>query len=86
MVDLTFVICNWNEINSLFASGFHGNYDASHKNAVLNYQGITGGGVFSLVLWFCLGNLCKFRLQTRPVSVNIMHILQVSKIWSMYVS
>ena len=85
-MDLTFVIGNWTEIDRRFASGFHGNYDASHKNAELNYRGITGGGVFSLVLWFCLDHLCKIRLQTRPVSVNIMHILQVSKIWSMCVS
>ena len=45
---MTFDIGNWTEIDRRFASGFHGNYDASHKNAELNYRGITGGGVFFL--------------------------------------
>jgi hypothetical protein len=47
-LDLTFVIGNGTEIDRRFASGFHGNYDASHKNAELNYRGITGSGVFFL--------------------------------------
>ena len=47
-VDLTFVIGNWTEIDRRFASGFHGNADASHKNAELNYRGITGVAVFFL--------------------------------------
>ena len=72
-VALTFVIGNWTEIARRFASGFHSNYDASHKNAELNYRGITGGAVFFSVLWFCLDHLCKIRLQSRPVNVKIMY-------------
>jgi len=72
-VALTFVIGNWTEIDRRFASGFHSNYDASHKNAELNYRGITGGAVFFSVLWFCLDHLCKIRLQSRPVNVKIMY-------------
>ena len=45
-VDLAFIVGNWTDIDRSFPSGFHGNADASHKNAELNYRGITGITVF----------------------------------------
>ena len=47
-VDLAFIVGNWTDIDRSFPSGFHGNADASHKNAELNYRGITGITVFFL--------------------------------------
>ena len=47
-VDLAFIVGNWTDIDRTFPSGFHGNADASHKNAELNYSGITGITVFFL--------------------------------------
>jgi hypothetical protein len=35
-VDLAFIVGNWTDIDKSFPSGFHGNADASHKNAELN--------------------------------------------------
>jgi hypothetical protein len=40
-VGLAFIVGNWTDIDKSFPSGFHGNADASHKNAELNYQGIS---------------------------------------------
>ena len=42
------IIGNWTDIDRSFPFGFHGNADASHKNAELNYCGITGITVFFL--------------------------------------
>jgi hypothetical protein len=47
-VDLAFKVGNWTDIDRSFPSGFHSNADASHKNAELNYCGITGITVFFL--------------------------------------
>jgi hypothetical protein len=42
------VVGNWTPVNLRFLDCFHLNADSSHKNAALNFCGITGIGVFAL--------------------------------------
>jgi hypothetical protein len=46
--DLCLIVGNWTPVDHRFLMGFHLNADSSHKNAELDFRGITGIGVFVL--------------------------------------
>ena len=86
--DLCLIIGHWTDVDYLFLAGFHVNADASHKKAELDFRGITGIGVFLLlVLCFLLDHL--FRIRWLPPLVNlgitlILLLLRISSICCFY--
>ena len=83
LIALPFVLGNQAEINKQFSCVSHGIAAARHQNPDLNYIGITG---IAVIFLGTVVHMCQFRLQNRPVRVNIMSILKMTKLWPIFVS